>query len=416
MSMGSTRAWWLAAVDDRIAAAVGVACLTRYQNLIAHGQLRQHGVYYFTRGLLRHFDTEGVLALIAPRPFLALTGELDAGSPADGIKVIEEKIGRVYETLGSPDRFKSIRYPDVGHDYTRQMRAEMLAWFAHWLKQEDMGAAKARSGRAESGAPALSVRVAGIVLKWLRGDKEANLRRAEPLIRKAALEGAQIVCTTECFLDGYAIADKSIPLEEYRRLGEPIPAGPYYRRLAALARELKIHLVAGLLEADGEARYNTAVVIGPAGELIGKYRKQNLGHEGVRNTPGNASPVFETPFGKIAVMICADRTDPALVHRFCAKGADFLVCPSGGMFGSESNDPIVRARSRENQTHIVFVHPAEFLVTGPDGSVLDRTLVGDCLLIGPEQAGSDKDRNRVFFFDLPLRTHQQRKALHVISP
>ena len=81
MSMGSTRAWWLAAVDDRVAAVVAVACLTRYQNLIAHGELRQHGVYYFVNGLLKHFDTEGVLALIAPRPFLALTGELDAGSP-----------------------------------------------------------------------------------------------------------------------------------------------------------------------------------------------------------------------------------------------------------------------------------------------------------------------------------------------
>ena len=68
MSMGSTRAWWLAAVDERVAATVGVACLTRYQNLIAHGQLRQHGVYYFVNGLLKHFDTEGVIALIAPRP------------------------------------------------------------------------------------------------------------------------------------------------------------------------------------------------------------------------------------------------------------------------------------------------------------------------------------------------------------
>ena len=64
MSMGSTRSWWLAAVDDRVAATVGVACLTRYQNLIAHGQLRQHGTYYFTYGLLKHFDTEGVIALI----------------------------------------------------------------------------------------------------------------------------------------------------------------------------------------------------------------------------------------------------------------------------------------------------------------------------------------------------------------
>jgi dienelactone hydrolase len=134
MSMGSTRAWWLAAVDDRLAAVVGVACLTRYQNLIAHGQLRQHGVYYFVDGLLRHFDTEGVLALIAPRPFLALTGDLDAGSPADGIKALEERVGGVYAALGAADRFKSILYPDTGHTYTPEMRAAMLDWFRRWLR------------------------------------------------------------------------------------------------------------------------------------------------------------------------------------------------------------------------------------------------------------------------------------------
>ncbi len=134
MSMGSTRAWWLAAVDDRVAAAVGVACLTRYRNLIEHGQLRQHGVYYFTYGLLKHFDSEGVLALIAPRPFLALTGELDAGSPADGIKVLQEKVARVYAAAGVPERFRSVLYPQVGHTYTPQMRAEMLAWFERWLR------------------------------------------------------------------------------------------------------------------------------------------------------------------------------------------------------------------------------------------------------------------------------------------
>jgi dienelactone hydrolase len=136
MSMGSTRAWWLAAVDDRVAAVVGVACLTRYQNLIAHGELRQHGVYYFVNGLLRKFDTEGVLALIAPRPMLALTGELDAGSPADGVRVLEQKVGDTYAALGAKDRFRSILYPEVGHAYTPEMRAEMLAWFASWLRPE----------------------------------------------------------------------------------------------------------------------------------------------------------------------------------------------------------------------------------------------------------------------------------------
>ncbi len=136
MSMGSTRAWWLAAVDERVAAVVGVACLTRYQNLIAHGQLRQHGVYYFVDGLLRHFDTEGVVALIAPRPFLALTGDLDAGSPADGIRVIEDKVGALYRLLGAEGNFRSVLYPDVGHAYTQEMRNEMLAWFGRHLKAD----------------------------------------------------------------------------------------------------------------------------------------------------------------------------------------------------------------------------------------------------------------------------------------
>ena len=265
--------------------------------------------------------------------------------------------------------------------------------------------AAAAQGKGEAGVPPRppAVRVAGVVLKWVRGDKEANCRRAEPLIRAAARQGAQVIITTECFLDGYAVADKSIPLDKYRALGEPIPDGKYYRRLAKLADALKIHLVAGMLEADGDARYNTAALIGPHGKLLGKYRKQKLEHERARNTPGDASPVFETPHGCIGLMICADRTDGKIVRRLCRNGADFLICPSGGMFGPKSNDPIVQARSRENKVPIVFIHPAEFLVTSPDGLILDRTIVGDSLLIPREQLGTAKDQSRVFYFDLPLR-------------
>ena len=112
MSMGSTRAWWLAAVDERVAAVVAVACLTRYQNLIAHGELRQHGVYYFVNGLLRHFDSEGVLSLIAPRPLLCLTGELDAGSPADGVRALERAVGG--DLLGAGGWRSLSEYPVSG--------------------------------------------------------------------------------------------------------------------------------------------------------------------------------------------------------------------------------------------------------------------------------------------------------------
>lgn len=260
-------------------------------------------------------------------------------------------------------------------------------------------AASALESRAEQD----KVRVAGIVLKWIRGDKESNYRRVEPMIREAVAHGARILVTTECFLDGYAIADKSIPLETYRALGEPIPEGEYCRRLARLADELDIHLVAGMLEAAADLRYNTTVILGPDGRLAGKYRKQFIEHEAVRNTPGTLSSVHPTPFGNVGVMICADRRDPDIVRRFFDNGADFLLCPSGGMFGAERNDPIVQARSRENRAYILFVHPAEFLVTGPDGSILQRTILGDRLLVAPEETGGSTDRNGIFYFDLPTR-------------
>jgi len=257
------------------------------------------------------------------------------------------------------------------------------------------------SGSAFGEEAEMQVRIAGIVVKWVRGDKEANFRRVEPMIREAAKGGAKIVCTTECFLDGYAIADKTIPLDEYRALGEPIPKGKYLVRLQELAKELKIHLIAGMLEADGEKRFNTAVVIAPSGELVGKYRKQHLGHELVRNTPGDKSHVFGTTHGKLGVMICADRRFPEIVNRFVDNGADLLICPSGGMFGPKTNDPIVQSRARETKRFIVFVHPAEFLVCAPDGSITDRTILGDRLLVNADEIGTDADSKRVFYFDLP---------------
>jgi predicted amidohydrolase len=254
--------------------------------------------------------------------------------------------------------------------------------------------------RAATGTVQKTVRGAGIVLKWVRADKEANFQRIEPMIREAARKGAQLVVTTECFLDGYAFDDPAIPLAEYRALGEPIPDGPYFKRLAALARELKIYLVAGMLEADGKARYNAAVFIGPDGALIGKYHKQNLDEEILRNTPGHVSSVHKTPFGKVGILICADRRESGIVRRFRENGADFLICPSGGMFGSKKNDPMVQARSKENRLPIVFVHPAEFLVTEPDGSIRTRTLVGNQLVIPKSQVGGKRDTSQIFYFDL----------------
>ena len=79
MSMGATRSWWLMALDERIKTGVAIACLTRYENLIKHEMLKAHGIYYFVPGMLNHFDTEAVVALLAPRPALFQNGGADDG-------------------------------------------------------------------------------------------------------------------------------------------------------------------------------------------------------------------------------------------------------------------------------------------------------------------------------------------------
>jgi predicted amidohydrolase len=246
-----------------------------------------------------------------------------------------------------------------------------------------------------------SVRVAGVVLKWIMGEKELNYARAEPLIRQAAAQGAQLVVTTECFLDGYAIRDKNIPDEKWRQLCEPIPDGQYVTRLRRLAGELRIYLVAGLVECTADATYNTAILIGPDGGLIGKYHKQHLEHELWRNTPGTESPILETPLGRIGLIICADRRTSETVARIAGR-ADLVICPSGGMWGPKKNDFHLQDRSRENRVPIVFVHPIEFLVIAADGAILERRLLGDTMTLRRDQTGGEKDVNGVVLYDVPL--------------
>lgn len=133
LSMGSTRAWWMAALDERIRAAVCVCCLTRYQDLIQAQGLRQHGIYYFVPGVLRHFDTEAIVALAAPRALCTLSGADDPGSPVAGVEYVNEFVARIYGLYGAPEAFRGVVYPGVGHVFTPEMWDETLTWLGRWL-------------------------------------------------------------------------------------------------------------------------------------------------------------------------------------------------------------------------------------------------------------------------------------------
>jgi dienelactone hydrolase len=129
MSMGSNRSWWAAAMDERIKATVSVVCLSRYQNLIAHGSVCSHSFYFYVPDMLAEkIDVESVVGLIAPRPHLAMTGETDRLSPVDGVQIIYDFQEHLYKLYEKPENFRGLLYPGVGHEYTPEMWKETIAW------------------------------------------------------------------------------------------------------------------------------------------------------------------------------------------------------------------------------------------------------------------------------------------------
>jgi len=132
LSMGSTMAWWLAALDERVKVCVDLCCLTDFHELIATRGLDGHGIYYYVPGLLKHFDTAGINALIAPRAHLALAGNYDRLTPPAGLDKIDAALRRVYAEQGVPERWQLLRY-DTGHFETAHGRKAIVAFLQCWL-------------------------------------------------------------------------------------------------------------------------------------------------------------------------------------------------------------------------------------------------------------------------------------------
>jgi hypothetical protein len=92
MSMGSSMAQWLGALDERVKATVDICCLTEYHTLLAEKGLKGHGIYYYVPGLLKHFTASDINALIAPRAHLGLAGTKDALTPLAGLDIIDREL------------------------------------------------------------------------------------------------------------------------------------------------------------------------------------------------------------------------------------------------------------------------------------------------------------------------------------
>jgi hypothetical protein len=132
MSMGSTMAWWLAALDDRISVCVDLCCLTDFQTLIEEKGLDLHGIYYYVPDLLNHFSTSDINALIAPRPHFGLAGRFDPLTPLKGLEIIDKNMKEEYAGEGAPEAWE-LKIYEVPHLENAEMREDILAFFRKWL-------------------------------------------------------------------------------------------------------------------------------------------------------------------------------------------------------------------------------------------------------------------------------------------
>jgi predicted amidohydrolase len=162
------------------------------------------------------------------------------------------------------------------------------------------------------------------------------------IIEAAAAQKPDIICLPE----GITVIGTG---KSFAEVSEPIP-GPTTQTLGALAKRLHSYIVAGIYERAGGLVYNTAVLIGRDGEVVGKYRKTHLPREEVEAgiTPGDSYPVFQTDFGKVGLMICWDVQFPEPARAMALKGADVLLLPIWG--GSEI---LAQARAIENDVFLI---------------------------------------------------------------
>lgn len=220
--------------------------------------------------------------------------------------------------------------------------------------------------------------VAGLRVMPERWDKAANIATLEKYARQAAARGAELVLAPEGFLEGYVANVKANPAttrERYFDAGESLD-GALLRRVANLARELKIYLGTGFAERRQGRMFNSFAVFSPEGALTLHYSKSHNADDEPFNTTGTDFPVVATSRGRWGALICYDRQLPETSRILAIKGAQLILVPAWGAYG-DMNDAMMRTRAFENGVYLAFVHPKRCLIIDPRGNVIAKDSGGD---------------------------------------
>jgi N-carbamoylputrescine amidase len=226
-------------------------------------------------------------------------------------------------------------------------------------------------------APTHSVTI-GLIQMQAACQPQLNLQQAVINIRRAAKQGAQIICLQELFSTRYFCQSETI---EHFGLAEPIP-GPTTTTLGRLAAELQVVLIAPVFEQRTQGLYhNSAVIFDADGTQLGLYRKMHIPddpgyYEKFYFTPGDSGYLcFTTRYAKIGVLICWDQWFPEAARLTALGGAQIIFYPSAIGWHDDEPDDVARSQHDAWETvqrsHAIAngVYVAAVNRTGQEGEV-----------------------------------------------
>ncbi|WP_312244512.1 N-carbamoylputrescine amidase [Stutzerimonas nitrititolerans] len=176
-------------------------------------------------------------------------------------------------------------------------------------------------------------------------DRQANIAKAEKLVREAAAKGAQVILIQELFETPYFCQK---PNPEYLQLATGVEENPAIQHFQKIAKELAVVLPISFFELAGRARFNSIAIIDADGTLLGVYRKSHIPdgpgyHEKYYFNPGDTGfKVWNTRYARIGVAICWDQWFPETARSMALMGAELLFYPTA--IGSEPHDPNITSR------------------------------------------------------------------------
>lgn len=223
---------------------------------------------------------------------------------------------------------------------------------------------------ANANKPQLAkIRVAQIKVYPEKGKMKTNHGKLMTILEDIAKSGdVDVVVTPEGFLDGYVSTEKSVAKEDMIDYAIDPQKSEYTKAVSNWARKNKAWVVLGCSRKAEDGVFNTALIYNRSGILVGMYDKLHLQNHDRKYTPGKHLDVYGSDFGPFGIMICADRRWPETSRTLTLKGARVIFNPTYG-FHNELNLAMMRTRSYENGTFIVFTHPAQALITDPRGRV-----------------------------------------------